>query len=388
MTTHRCAALALAAALLPAPACAAEPAAPPPPEAVDVFVQGTEGFHTFRIPSVVRTNAGTLLAFAEGRASRADQSENKLVLKRSDDGGRTWSPLQVALADGARCLNNPCAVVERKSGRVLLMIQSYPPKAREHSKDLKPGYDGESIVRSLLIRSDDDGRTWSAPVDVTRACKRPDTATTVAGGPGIGIQLRRGPHAGRLVVPFNEGPPGRWNVYAVFSDDGGTTWARGEAAPDAQGPKGSLVNECQVAERGDGSVLLNSRRAGGGMCRKTCVSRDGGRTWSDVAEAPDLPDPACMAGLLAMDGRLFHSGPFSDKRRNGTVAASADDGTTWPARRTIWPGLFAYSCLVDLPGGRIGCLFETGVKDPYERIAFLTFDAAAVSASDAAGASK
>src|SRR5262245_15620331 len=193
-------------------------------EWTDVFISGQEGFHTFRIPSLIVGKSGTVLAFAEGRAARGDQSDNKIVLKRSIDGGRTWKPLQLLADGGKQSFNNPCAVVEQGSGRIFLVYQSYPEGVREKAKDFPTGIEGDRILRNWILHSDDEGATWSTPRDITRTTKRPVGVTTLASGPGIGIQLRHGPHAGRLIIPFNEGPYGKWNVYAIFSDDRGETW--------------------------------------------------------------------------------------------------------------------------------------------------------------------
>ncbi len=340
------------------------------PDVADVFVPKADGFASIRIPAAVVSKKGTVLAFAEGRAADADQAKNKIVLKRSTDGGKTWGKLAVIAEDGDRALNNPCAVVERESGRVLLMYQSYPAGVGERSGKVQPGYDGNFVVRNWLITSDDDGATWSKPRDITRETKREKVVTTVAGGPGVGIQLRHGRHAGRVLMPFNEGPFGAWNVYAVYSDDNGRTWKMGDAAPggliDAGGGKQtSLVNEAQFVELKDGSVRFNVRRWAGKAVRKTCVSADGGVTWSKVEDAPELLDPGCMGSVLRYtdpaDGgksRLLYSGPQSTKRENGTVFVSYDEGRTWSTKRVLCKGAFAYSCLTALPDGTVGCLYE------------------------------
>ncbi len=355
------------------------------PQFSDVFTAGEGGYKSIRIPSVVVTKAGTVLAFAEGRAARADQAANKIILKRSRDGGRTWGALQLVAADGAGSLNNPTAVVEQATGRILLMYQSYPAGFSERDGKIKAGYDGEDIVRNHLVRSDDDGTTWSEPRDVTRMTKRPEKVTITAVGPGIGIQLTRGARAGRLVMPFNEGPFGVWNVAAAYSDDRGETWRLGAPAPgamvdDGKGGSISLVNEVQMAESDDGSILLNSRKWGGGAFRKTAVSQDGGATWSAIAEDAILNDPGCMASLFRYSfqtateqGRLLYSGPDSAKRSNGAVRISYDEGRTWPVKRVLCPGSFAYSVLTRLSDGSVGCLYET---DDTDRIVFARFDLA------------
>ena len=351
-----------------------------PPQFTDVFIAGKDPVPSIRIPSVVVTKSGMVLAFAEGRTVAADQAKNQILLKRSPDGGKTWGALQIIASDGANSLNNPTAVVEQSSGRVWLIYQRIPGHLTERSREIATGCEGTNVYRNFLIWSDNDGATWSPPRDVTCSTKRPTGATTIASGPGIGIQLAHGPHAGRIIFPFNEGPYWQWNNFAVFSDDRGATWQYGENVPsaiitDAKGKARSQVNEVQMVELTDGSVRLNSRQFAGAKVRKTAVSRDGGATWSPVEDVPALRDPGCMASIFRaknQDGHgiLIYSGPDSLKRENGTVHLSRDDGQTWPVKKVLFPGSFAYSVLTQLPDGEIGCLFEA---DHASRIVFARF---------------
>ncbi|MEN9677260.1 MAG: hypothetical protein RIS76_3156 [Verrucomicrobiota bacterium] len=348
-----------------------------------VFSAGEGGYRSIRIPSVVVTRLGTVLAFAEGRAASADQSGNDLILKRSRDHGRTWDPLIRVQEDGNHSLNNPTAVVEQNTGRVFLFYQRIPSHLKETSRETATGFEGPNVYRNLLTWSDDDGLSWSPPRDITRTTKRETVATTVASGPGIGIQLERGPRAGRLIIPFNEGPYHRWNNYAVFSDDQGATWSAGTDVPGAfiagsgvAEPR-SQINEVQMVELADGSVRLNSRPFAGAYVRKTAVSRDGGATWTPVVDVPELPDPSCNAGILrhsfpasGSPGRILFCGPYGNRRADGTVHVSHDDGASWAFRRRLWPGFFAYSVMARLPTGQIGCLFEA---EEYARIVFAHF---------------
>lgn len=351
----------------------------PGPEFFDVFAAGKESFASIRIPSVTVGKSGTVLAIAEGRAAWADQAENKIILKRSLDGGKTWGPLQIIADGGRNSLNNPCTVVDQQTGRIFVVFQSYPFGLTETNGGIRPGLKGNRIVRNCLITSDDDGMTWSKIRDITSTTKRAE-ATTMASGPGVGIELQHGLHAGRIIIPFNEGLFGRWDVLAAFSDDNGKSWRMGEPAPGCCGTNSDgkifcLVNEVQVAELDDGAVMLNGRNWKGDAFRKKSVSRDGGFTWSVITDEPALPDPGCMGSIFRAkenDGRsvLLFSGPDGPDRENGTMHASHDGGKTWPVKKILVPGSYGYSVLTQLANGEIGCLFEA---DNANRIVFARF---------------
>ena len=347
----------------------------PPEEIVDVYRSGMGGYHGFRIPSALTTEKGTILAFAEGRPqSLTDAGGNDLVLRRSSDGGRTWSEMQVIAEDGPHSLNTPCAVQVRETGRIILFYHRYPAGTNEQK--VEPGLEGDRICRALMITSDDDGLTWSEPRDITRQVKRPTVVTSFSTGPGVGIQLRRGPHKGRIVMPTNQqGPRHEWNLFAIYSDDGGESWAYGELAPN---PGKGWGNEVQAVELVDGRVMLNARVQGGNKCRKVATSSDGGETWTPLREDPVLIEPVCQGSILRLsdplDGRrsrILFSNPASQTgRRNGAVRLSYDEGKTWAVSRVICPEPFAYSSLTVLPDGTIGCLFEA---DQYRSIRFARF---------------
>ena len=348
---------------------------PKEPDMIDLYVSGTEGYHTHRIPSIVCTPRGTLLAIAEGRVGkRNDHAENDLLVKRSKDNGETWGPMQIIVEDGVNALVDPSTVVIGETGRVIVLYARYP-QGFHHNK-VVPGYDKEPIVRHFIVHSDDEGATWSQSREITHSVKR---STTIGSNftPGIGHQLRRGKNAGRLLVPLWQYDPKKdhFTVCAAISDDLGDSWFLSQNIPE--GSKGQ-ADEAQVVQLIDGSILLTSRSYRGNKVRKVSHSFDGGLTFAPLRDEPALIEPECQGSILRytdpLDGyrsRILLVNPASQKQReNGTVRLSYDEGKTWPVTKTLYPGLYAYSCLVVLPDKSIGCLFE---RDDYQKITFARF---------------
>ncbi|MBM4018891.1 MAG: exo-alpha-sialidase [Planctomycetes bacterium] len=361
-------AAALAVVAAPRAGAAEERTAAAPLEQVDVFVAGQDGYHTYRIPSLLVTAKGALLAFCEGRKTgRGDSGDIDLVLKRSTDGGTTWLPMQIVADDGPNTVGNPCPVVDRSTGTIWLPLT--------HNL----GEDNEAQIKSRtakgtrtvwMSRSTDDGATWAKPVEITAATKAEDW-TWYATGPGCGIQLR----SGRLLIPCDHAvaETKMYRSHAIYSDDGGAAWKLG-------GTIGDKVNECQVVELADGTLLMNMRSYAGKNCRRVSTSRDGGITWTPAADEPALAEPVCQAALIRFaDPRdpsralLAFSNPASTKREKMTARLSPDEGKSWPAAGVIWPGPAAYSALAALPDKRLACLYERGDKSAYEKITLARF---------------
>lgn len=340
------------------------------PKNIDVFRSGEDGYHTFRIPSLWQASGGIICAFAEGRESKSDHAANDIVLKRSLDGGLSWGALQVVAEQGDDCLNNPMIVEDKSNGRLLMMYQKYPEGY--HERQVGVGYDSDTVCRGYIQYSDDKGASWSQARDITKMVKRPTWVTSIAGGPGNGIQISKGKYKNRLVMPFNQGPAGKWKVYAVVSDDGGENWKYGEVAFELDE---GLGNEVQMVELSDGSIMLNSRSSGGKKMRKTAISYDGGMNWTGLKDEPQLIESECMGSIINIHAEeterpyLIFSNPYSKKgRRYGTLQVSDDDGETWKSGKCVYNGSYAYSSLADLENEEIGLLFE---KDGYGAISFL-----------------
>jgi sialidase-1 len=309
-----------------------------------------------RIPALLRTQKGTLLAVAEGRDRATDQAGNDLVISSSKDEGATWSKPAVAYEQGADSCNNPCLVQEAKTGRIFLFYQTFPAGGHEFG-GLPVGPADPKGNRSCYVTSDDDGVTWSKPTDVSATLK-PAEAITTCSGPGIGIQLKSGPKAGRLVIPFNsQDAKKNFFNWVAYSDDAGVTWKRGEKVPQTEKIQ---LNEVQVAETAAGGLYLNSRSWRSGVTlRKTSWSQDAGETWAQAIEDTALPDPICQGSLLRLDDRtIAFLNPAGPKRTNGTLRLTHDDGRTWATSRLTFPGPFAYSSMAPLKDGRIGVLYE------------------------------
>jgi sialidase-1 len=335
-----------------------------------VFTAGEEGYHTYRIPALVVTKGGTLLAICEGRKTgRGDHGDLDLVQKRSTDGGKTWGPLELIHEEGGEAkitIGNPCPVVDQSSGVIWL------PFNRDND-------------RVFVTSSSDDGKTWANPRDITATTKSPDW-NWYATGPGNGIQLSRGKYKGRLVIPCDhrvKGASNEWNhagrSHVIYSDDHGQTWKLGGSTDFA-------MNECAVVELADGSLLLNSRSYRGKSRRGISISTDGGATWSATTDDPHLVESVCQASLIRYVGveqkealeRLIFCNPAVPKGRDHlTVRVSDDEGKTWPYARLVCEGSSAYSSLAELPGGEIGLLYE---RDDYKRLTFARFSVSWITA--------
>lgn len=347
-----------------------------------LFRAGEGGYVSCRIPAVVATAKGTVLAFCEGRVnSGGDSGEIRLLVRRSTDGGRTFGPQQVVWSDGPNTCGNPCPVVDASTGVVWLLMTHNP--GEDHEKQINAGT--ATGTRTVWVTSSgDDGVTWAPPREITADVKRPEWGW-YATGPGVGIQLEHGPHKGRLIIPCDyaarRGSPGGGNSHVIYSDDHGATWKIGGEPPEHR------FNESQIVELEEGSVMLNMRNIRVSKDQPTtrgvAVSRDGGETFGPAHGDPALPEPVCQGSILRFawkaerPGLILFSNPAStEKRERLMVRLSTDDGRTWPASRVVWPGPTAYSCLVKLPDGTVGLLYEAGEKKSYERIDFARFDLA------------
>lgn len=348
----------------------------------DVFKAGDEGYAIYRIPGVVVTAKGSILAYAEARkTTRGDWGQIDIVLRRSIDGGASWSAQKgiasvageksknpVALAQnlaaaGEVTYNNPVAIADKKPGLVHFVFCL-------------------EYMRAFYVRSEDDGVTFSAPREITSAFegfRRDYPWKVIATGPGHGIQLRKG----RLLIPIwmSTGTGGHAHrpsvASTIYSDDGGRTWHRGDIALPNEGDW-TIPNETTAVELADGRVMLNSRTESTVHRRLVTTSKDGSTGWSRPVFQQELLEPICMASLVRYStkesggkNRLLFSNPDnlsradgkevlgkSRDRKNVTVQLSYDEGKSWTVKRSVDEGYSGYSDLTVASDRTILLLYE------------------------------
>ncbi|MFJ9894766.1 exo-alpha-sialidase [Streptomyces sp. NPDC091280] len=382
--------LTLAALLvLPSPAHAAARSASPAAEfEQQVLFKASQdpGYACFRIPAVVRTNDGTLLAFAEGRVLNCgDAADIDIVVKRSTDDGATWSPLQVVNRGGGDTHGNPAPVVDRRTGRILL-AETYNTGRTDSASCSVP-----CDRTPHLQYSDDDGLSWSQPRDLSDEILPPNWNSWYATGPVHGIQLTRGKHRGRLVFGVNTET---WdgsrvtanNAALIVSDDGGDHWKIGatDSYPiAADGTWRQKPSEVTMTERSDGSILVSGREQDGTDLghRTQAVSRDGGDSFSaPFRDLPDLYAPQVQCATLGVGSRILLSCDADpDRRRTMMIRSSYDGGRTWDSvdRGTVvtkdWSG---YSDMARIGADTVGLVYEGGAVSATDEIRFARFDEA------------
>ena len=335
----------------------------------EVFPSQSNGIERHRIPGVVVTTKGTVLAYCEARKSdSSDWGEIEINLRRSADGGRTWEAPRMIAHHGPRIegnprektggeheqtVNNPVAIVDRTTGAIEFVYCV-------------------NYARCFSMRSIDDGVTWSAPIEITSSFepfRRSYDWKVIATGPGHGIQLK----SGRLVVPVwiafgGVGDHGPSAAGTIFSDDHGQTWCAGDIAVP-NGREFTSPNETMLAELSDGRVMLVTRSNSAANRKIVTVGPDGAAGWDKPFFHDQLWAPRCMAGLVSYPsapGTLLFSNPHTlptepgriGARENLSIKLSRDDGRTWPVNKTLAAGPSAYSDLAVLPDGTFLCLYE------------------------------
>jgi len=364
---------AVLALLVMVTACLTSPAYGAGLEGKAILSPGTAGYNCFRIPALVRGNDGTLVLFAEGRKPTCgDLGTHDVVMVRSTDGGATWSAPQAVHAGVNSTAHNPAPIVDADTGRItLLTTRDYNTVWAQYS--------------------DDNWATWSAPREISSSVKLPEWSS-YATGPSHGIQLRRGPHAGRLVVGthYSTTDGDHKGGALVYSDDSGTTWHLG--AHDNSADPALRVQELSVFERPDGSLFAFARDEGGTnpSTVASAVSSDAGQTFStgfhaDAAEQ-SLAVPTVQASTLELRatdrGDRYNRVLLATETRQGTtrenltIRSTFKGGTEWvdPGGGTVvYSGMAAYTDMTRISDSTVGLVYERAANWSHGYIWFTTF---------------
>lgn len=323
-----------------------------------LFSGGDFGSANYRIPAVVRAADGSLVVAADARINGPGDLPGNIdvVVRRSTDGGETWSPALTIADFGSSGASDPALVLDRNSGDLLCLFASHTGLFA--STPTVP-------IRFQMCRSQDNGVTWSAPVEHTSEIYAPTWYAAWLASGNI-HQLRSGRIVGAIGVRQNSGSS--ISNFMIYSDDGGNTWNNKPAVASSVGDEAKLV------ELDNGDLMMNIRNQTPNL-RRIVRSSDGGDTWSSPTFQPELIDPFVNGELLrytsVLDGydtsRLLFSIPaHPTTRQNLSIFLSYDEGDTWPVVKTLHPGLSAYSSLAVLDDGTIGCFYENGEYETYQ----------------------
>lgn len=430
-----------------------------------IFYPGLAGSNAYRIPSMITTKQGTVIAGIDARIANSNDNPNKIetTIRRSTDNGETWGPVQKLVTyagegvDGAAAIDTSL-LQDAETGTIWMLFchtpggiglwQSEPGVGFDETgrrllydtndeiyyvdkmgnvydqSNSKTAYhidnhgnvflDGkthgniyfkkgvaknECLVEARtsflqVIRSDDDGVTWSEPLELNAQVKEP-WMKFIGTGPGRGLQLKGEKYEGRLVFPiYFSNEHSKMSCAVIYSDNNGETWQRGDSPNDGRifretelnaktnDVEDSDLTESQIVELPNGDLNAYIRNHSGRQRTMVAVSKDGGVSWKGLSFAESLKDPTCQSTVLTYpdmgDGktRLLFVNPADDRKRcNGTVRLSEDGGESWEYERQIEEGAFIYSCLTVLQDGRIGLLYETVRGDAVQiHFAMITLD--------------
>ncbi|GAB2516475.1 Sialidase A precursor [Corynebacterium atrinae] len=365
-----------------------------------LFDSGYEGSISYRIPSLLTTASGVVIAGADQRETIPNDAPNAVnfVVRRSLDGGDTWGPMHTVVSWPGEGLlgasaTDSCLVQDRASGRVIALLDHFPggigqpnaaagvgvdkqgryllsdgtvdaepPREAFLAADIAP--EGQALTARTsyvqMVVSEDDGATWSQPVNLNQQLK--DESMIFLGvAPGCGIQLG----TGRLLIPmyFNTtADRGHFQCAVAYSDDGGDSWTLGSA------PLGeTAAYESTIVERSDGSVLMLMRNQAEVGRVAAAISEDGGETFGEITFLADVPEIFSQPNAIRLGDKLVfaNASQLLPYRGRGVLRLSSDDGTTWPIARTFNPKHYVYQCMTELPDGTLGLLWERETQGLY-----------------------
>ncbi len=327
----------------------------------------------YRIPGMATSNKGTLLTVYDVRYNNsADLQEYvDIGLSRSTDGGQSWEPMRIpmkfdefgGLPKAQNGVGDPAILVDKKTGTIWIVAAWTHGMGNGRAWfNSQQGMAIDKTAQLVVVKSDDDGKTWSQPVNITEQLKQPEWYFLLQ-GPGNGITMEDG-----TIVFANQfiGADRIPNAGIMYSKDHGKTWHTHNYAR-------SNTTEAQVVEVSKGVLMLNMRDNRGGS-RAVYTTANLGKTWREhESSRTALQEPVCMASLIKIAAKdnmfgkdiLLFSNPNTTKERNNiTIKASMDGGLTWlPENQLLideehgW----GYSCLSQVDKETVGILYEASV---------------------------
>ncbi len=332
---------------------------------------GDDHSKAYRIPGLVTTNAGSLIGVYDVRWNNSADLQERIDIgvSRSTDKGQTWEPMRIAMSfsdtdgfpSGQNGVGDPAVLVDENTGTVwAVAVWTHGMGNGRAWTNSLPGMEPIETPQLVIARSDDDGRTWSEPVNVTKQVKDPSWCFLLQ-GPGRGITMRDGTLVFAIQFIDKDRMP---HAGIMYSKDHGETW-------HIHNPARPNTTEAQVAEVEPGVLMLNMRDNRGGA-RAVMLTEDLGRSWTEhPSHRTTLREPVCMASLISVPARknvlgkdllLFSNPDTTDGRYNITIKASLDGGVTWPFSLLLdeekgW----GYSCLTMVDPETVGILYESSV---------------------------
>ena len=340
---------------------------------IGVRQAGDDGSAAYRIPGLVTSNRGTLLGVYDIRYNSSVDLQEKVDIgvSRSTDKGQTWEPMRIAMTFGEtgglphaqNGVGDPSILVDEKTNTIWIVAAWTHGMGNGRAwNNSMPGMTPDETAQLMLVKSEDDGKTWSQPINITSQVKNPSWYFLLQ-GPGRGISMQDG----TLVFPIQFIDSTRIpNAGIMYSKDRGKTWHLHNLAR-------TNTTEAQVAEIEPGTLMLNMRDNRGGS-RAVAITKDLGKTWTEhPSSRKALQEPVCMASLLKVEAKdnitgkplLLFSNPNTTRGRHHiTIKASLDNGLTWsPSQQVLLDEgeSWGYSCLTLIDKGTIGILYESSV---------------------------
>ena len=332
----------------------------------DVFVKGELGYAYFRLPTIIKTKSNRLLVFAEGRkVNEFDTGNLDIVMKYSDDLGRSWSILNVLWNDGGNTCGNPSPVFD-----VIWLITCWNNGNDSEQSIMR----GKSVLgrKVFSLYSNNDGFVWSKPNEITPTVKNVEMKW-YATGPCHGIQLKNNTNKNRLILPCCHSIDSTYSSHIIYSDDYGINWKLGGIVPNINN------NESTIAELENGNLILNMRNYDPTTIkyRTLSYSTDAGMTWTPSKANKTLIEPTCQGSMINLQSDsirqptlLFVNPSSKSSRSNLTVKASYDDGITWSSLISVNKGLSGYSDMTEVSLYKIGIVYENGTDKTFDKISY------------------